>query len=138
MNNLLKMRTCFIKDAGSKYAETHGILDEQQYGFRLLRSIYDAFASLIMMEEDAKIYDKDIYIMYADFKGSFNAAGHSMMFKHMRQLCMPPAFVDTWEELYGVSTTDYLTLYGPTPSIDIASGALKCDEYCSATVHYRK
>jgi hypothetical protein len=30
MNNLHKLWTALIKDAGSKYAETHGILSDQQ------------------------------------------------------------------------------------------------------------
>jgi hypothetical protein len=60
--------------------------------------------------------------MYAEFKGAFNAADHRIKFKHMRQLGMPLTFVDTCEQLYGVSTTDYITPYGSTPSIDINRG----------------
>jgi hypothetical protein len=63
--------------------------------------------------------------MYADFKGAFNAADHRIMSKHMRQLGMPPTFVDTCEHLYGVSTTDNITPHGPTPSIDINRGTLQ-------------
>jgi hypothetical protein len=80
-----------------------------------------------MMMEDAKIYNKDIYVMYADFKRAFNAADHRIMFKHMRQLGMPSNFVDTCEQLYGVSTTDCITPYGSTPSIVIIRGTLKGD-----------
>jgi hypothetical protein len=65
--------------------------------------------------------------MYADFKGAFNAADHRIMFKHMRQLGMPSTFVDTCEHLYGVSSTDYIPPYGPTPSIDIKRGTLQGD-----------
>jgi hypothetical protein len=127
MNNLLKLWTSLIKDAGSEYVETHGILSDPQDGFRLQRSIYDAMASIIIMIEDAKIYNEDIYIMYADFKGALNAADHRIMFKHMRQLGMPPTFVDTCEHLDGVFTTDYITPYGSTPSIDINRGTLHGD-----------
>jgi hypothetical protein len=49
------------------------------------------------------------------------------MFKNMRQLGIPPTFVDTCEQLYGVSTTDYITPYGSTPSIDINRGTLQGD-----------
>jgi hypothetical protein len=77
-----------------------------------------------MMMVDAKIYHKDIYIMYADFKGSFNATDHRIMFNPMRQLGMPPTFVDTCEQLYGVSITDYITPYGSTPSIDSSRDTL--------------
>jgi hypothetical protein len=49
------------------------------------------------------------------------------MFKHMRQLGMPSTFVDTCEQLYGVSTTDYITPLGCTPSIDIIRGTLHGD-----------
>jgi hypothetical protein len=80
-----------------------------------------------MMMEDAKLYHKDFYAMYADFKGAFNAADYRIMFKHMRQLGMPPTFVDTCEQLYGVSSTDYITPYGPTSSIYINRGTLQGD-----------
>jgi hypothetical protein len=46
-------------------------------------NIDDALAPIMMMRKDAKIYNKDIYIMYADFKGAFNAADHHDMFKHV-------------------------------------------------------
>jgi hypothetical protein len=83
MNILLKLWTALIKDAGSKYAETHGILIDQQHGFRQHRSIHDAMTSIIMTMEDAKFHNKDIYVMYADFKCAFSAADHRIMFKHM-------------------------------------------------------
>jgi hypothetical protein len=66
--------------------------------------------------KDVKIYNNDIYVMYADFKGVFNAADHRIiMLKHIRQLGMPPSFVGTCEHLYSVSTTDYNTPYGASP-----------------------
>jgi hypothetical protein len=40
---------------------------------------------------------------------------------------MPPTFVDTCEQLYFLSTTDYITPYGSTPSIDINRGTLQGD-----------
>jgi hypothetical protein len=80
MNNLLKLWTALIKDACSKYAETRGILSDQHDGFRHQRSIHDALFSIIMMIEDATVYKKDIYVMYADFKGAFNATDHRIVF----------------------------------------------------------
>jgi hypothetical protein len=65
--------------------------------------------------------------MYADFKGAFNAADHRIMFKHMRQLGMPSTFVNTCEQLCGVSSNDYITPYGSTPSIDINRGTMQGD-----------
>jgi hypothetical protein len=66
MNSLLKLWTALIKDACSKYAETHGILSDQQDGFRQHRSIHDALSSIIMTMEDAKLHNKAMYVMYAD------------------------------------------------------------------------
>jgi hypothetical protein len=40
---------------------------------------------------------------------------------------MPPTFVDTCEHLYGVSSTEYITAYGPTQSIDINPGTMQGD-----------
>jgi hypothetical protein len=93
-------------------------------GFRQHRNIHDALSSIIMME-DAKLHNKDICVMYADFKGAFNAADHRIIFKHMRQFGMPPTFVDTCEQLYGVSSTDNITLYGSSHSIEINRGTLQ-------------
>jgi hypothetical protein len=97
MKNHLKLWTAIIKDAGSKYGETHGIFCKQQDGVILLRRIHDAQASIIMMMEDANIYNKEIYIMYVDFKGAINATNHRIMFKHTRQLDMSSTFDDTCE-----------------------------------------
>jgi hypothetical protein len=127
MNNFLKLSIALIKDASSKYARTHGILSDQQDGFHQHRSIHDALSSIIMAMEDVKIHNKDIYVMYADFKGAFNEADHRIMFKHMRQFGMPPTFVDTCEHLYCVSSTEYITPYGLTPSININRGTLQGD-----------
>jgi hypothetical protein len=49
------------------------------------------------------------------------------MSKHTRQLGMLPTFVDTCEQLYGVSTKDNITPSGSTPSIDSNRGTLFCD-----------
>jgi hypothetical protein len=82
----------------------------------------------MMMMEDAKLHNKDIYVMHADLKDAFNnAADHRIMFKHLRQLGMPPTFVDTCEQLCGVSSTDYIAPYGSTPSIGINRGTLQGD-----------
>jgi hypothetical protein len=43
---------------------------------------------------------------------------------------MPSTFVGTCEHLYGVSSTDYISPYGPTPSIDIIHrGTLQGDTF---------
>jgi hypothetical protein len=91
------------------------------------KPIHDALSSIIIMMEDAKLYNKDIYVMYADFKDAVNAADHRTMFKHMRKLGMPFSVVDVCDQLYGMSTTDYITPYGSTPSIDINRGTLQGD-----------
>jgi hypothetical protein len=63
MNNLLKLWTAIRKETGSTYAETYGLLSDQHDGFRLLRNMHEALASLLMMMEGAEIYNKDSYIM---------------------------------------------------------------------------
>jgi hypothetical protein len=80
-----------------------------------------------MMMKGAKPYHMDFYVMYADFKGAFNAADHRIMFKHTRQLGIAPTCVDTCKHLYAVSSTEYITPYGPIPSIDINRGTLQGD-----------
>jgi ABC-type phosphate/phosphonate transport system ATPase subunit len=95
--------------------ETTGTLSEQQNGFHLLRSIHNTVAPIILMMEDVKMYNKDIYTMCADFKGTFNAADHNIMFKNMQQLGIPPTVIDKCEQLYGASTTNYTPPLRPHP-----------------------
>jgi hypothetical protein len=44
------------------------------------------------MMEDAKLYHKDFYVMYADFKGAFNAANHRASCSNTcaNSVCPPP------------------------------------------------
>jgi hypothetical protein len=71
-----------------------------------------------MTMEDAKLHNKDIYVMYADFKGAFNAASCSNTCANL--VCPPPLSIHT-------NTTDYITPHGPTPSTDINRGTLQGD-----------
>jgi hypothetical protein len=71
-----------------------------------------------MMMEDAKIYNEDIYAMYMDFKGAFNAADHRIVFKRMRQLGIPPP-LSTHANNHMVSPPQTITPLRPHPSIDI-------------------
>jgi hypothetical protein len=120
-NNLLKLWTALIEDAGSECAESHGILSEQEDGFRLLRNIHDALlASMIMMMDDAELYNEDSFRMYADFKGDINAVDYRIMFKHMRQLGMPSAFVDTCEQLYGTTGSPLPTTTPHSVPLDLS------------------
>jgi hypothetical protein len=69
MNNLLNLCTYLIKDAGSTNAEnTRNPRDQQDGVFPfVLRSIHEALASVTIVMEDAKISNKDVHIIYADF-----------------------------------------------------------------------
>jgi hypothetical protein len=65
--------------------------------------------------------------MCADFKGVRNAADHRGMFKHMRQLGMPPTLSTNASTSMVYPSYDYITPYCFTPSIDINHGTLHGD-----------
>jgi hypothetical protein len=100
MSNLLKFWAAVIKDAGSKYAETPGILSDKQDGFRHHRSIHDALFSIIMMMEDAKIYNKDIIqsCTRTSKAPSIPPTTASFLITCANYVC-PPTFVDNCEKL---------------------------------------
>jgi hypothetical protein len=127
MNNKLKLWTTTMKEACSTHAETHGLLSDQQGGFRLLRSKYEALASLIRIIEDAKIYNRNIYIMFANFKGAFIGDDHRIMFQHMLERGMPPLIRlhmrTTLRSLHHQFHYPVCT----TPPIDINRGTLEGD-----------
>jgi hypothetical protein len=113
-NTFLKLWTCLIKDEGSTYAETCGIFSDQEDGFRLLCSIHDALASIIMMMEEAEISTSCARTLMA-----LSTPPTTVSCSNICANSVCPSFVDTCEKLYGVSTIDYDTSYAPTPSIDI-------------------
>jgi hypothetical protein len=53
--------------------------------------------------------------MYADFKGAFNAADHRIMFKHIRQLGMPPPPLSTSANNYAVSPQPIISPHTAPP-----------------------
>jgi hypothetical protein len=102
------------KDVSSKYVEAHGILSEEQDGFQPLPMHHPRSPRLSYHDDGGRQnLQNDIYIMYVDLKGAFNAAHDRITLKHMRQLAMPPSFVATCEQLYRVTSTNYITPAGP-------------------------
>ena len=127
MNGMLKLWTSVLTKIGSAHAESLGIINDDQDGFRALRQMYDSLTTHVMMLEDAKLYSKNIYTAFADFKGAFNGTDHRLMFQFMRELGIPECYVATCEQLYLASNTYYMTPHGNTADIPIRRGTLQGD-----------
>ena len=103
------------------------MLSDTADGFRPHRKIYDSLSTHIMMYEDAKLHRRNIYTAYSDVKGAFGGMDHRVLFQTMRRLGFPEGYITTCEQIYKVSSTQYITPIGSTPTIAINRGTLQGD-----------
>jgi hypothetical protein len=70
---------------------------------------------------------KYIYTSYSDFKGAFGDTDYRILFKTMKELGFPEYDINTCEQLYGVSSTYYMTPHDNASTIPIHTGTLQGD-----------
>ncbi len=70
---------------------------------------------------------KHIYTAYSDFKGAFGGMDHRILFKTMRELGFPKFYTQTFEQLYKVLGTYYMTPHASAVTIPIHIGTLQGD-----------
>ena len=57
------------------------------------------------MYEDAKLFKKNIYTAYSDFKGAFGGMDHRILFQIMRDYGFQDSYIATCKQLYAASNT---------------------------------
>ena len=127
MNCILKLWTSTFTMLLTDLVESEGMVSDSSDGFRSDRQIHDSLATHIHVLEDAKINKRNIYIVYADFKGAFNATDHTLLFQFMRRIGIPDSYVNMCEQLYTASSTYFMTPHGNTTPLDIQRGTLQGD-----------
>jgi hypothetical protein len=87
MNCILKLWTSILANIDTHTAETEGIFNDTADGFRAHRQIYDSPTTHIMLYEDAKLSQTNIYTANSDFKGAFGGMDYHILFQIMKDYC---------------------------------------------------
>jgi hypothetical protein len=72
-NTIYKFFTSTIIAQLANYGEKHQILQNSQEGFRQERYTSRQLQPLMAVQEDSKLTQQDIYILYIDFKNAFGS-----------------------------------------------------------------
>ena len=80
-----------------------------------------------MMYEDAKLSRKHMNTAYSDFKGAFGGMDHRILFNTITKLDFPECDTQTYEQLYRVFGTYYMTPHGHTSTIPTHRSTLQGD-----------
>ena len=71
---------------------------------------------------DAKHHRKDVRILWLDLKNAFGSVPHALLWRSIRQLGVPAAFIDIYREIYRGSSQRVRCSEGYTPEIPCRLG----------------
>eukprot|EP00887_Chlorella_sp_A99_P006022 scaffold27.g6022.t1 len=124
---IYKLWTALLTAVLSDYAERHAILTDSQAGFRYGRSTHQALFSMLNALEDARLYNRHIYMLYVDFCAAFDMANHDKLLQLMHDMGFPHHAVRAVQHLYTGAHTTIRTAFGDSEPIPIDRGTLQGD-----------
>ena len=127
-DTILKLYTGTIHQSLGSYAESNGLLSENQYGFRSGRRTHEQVLWLQTLIDTAHVDNRDIRACWIDFRNAFCSVDHKRIIDSMKQQGYEQHFINAVAALYAPgSTTEVRTDVGPTPPIPIERGILQGD-----------
>jgi len=127
MNRILKLWTSILTSIGTQTTESEGVFGDTVDRFRSHKNIFDSLSTHVMMYEDAKISERNIYTAYSDFKGAFGGMDHRILFQLMKEYGFQESYIAACKQLYSVLNTYYMTIHGNTAPLSIFRGTLQGD-----------
>jgi hypothetical protein len=86
LNTVGKIFTAILNTRLSEWAETYGILLEEQYGFRPNRRTTDCIFILNTLIEKTKIDNSTLFVCYVDLKKAFDNVEHTLMWVKLHSI----------------------------------------------------
>jgi hypothetical protein len=126
-NTVYKFWTKVVQGAFAAYAEKHGILSQEQGGFRAHKNTIHQLELHTMLLEDARLTGQDIFTLMVDLKEAFDTIDHQRMHKILRDLGYPEDAIRVVQGLYNNAITQVVTPYGRTTPIQVQRGTLQGD-----------
>jgi hypothetical protein len=127
-NTIYKLFTSTLTTILIAYKEKHQILHNSQKGFCVERCTSKQLQLLIGGLEKAKFTNKNIYLLFIDFKNAFGSINHAKLFAVMHDLGYPEDAVHLIGNIYSQSHTIITREYfGQTKPIPISRGTIQGD-----------
>jgi hypothetical protein len=104
-SSIYKLWTGFVTAIMTEFSETHHILSNSQEGFRTRKNTSRHLQRLILGLEDAKLFDRNQYILFIDFSNAFNTIDHRKLLKILTDLGFPPDAINVIKGIYSDITT---------------------------------
>lgn len=124
---IYKLWTRLITEIAQSYIEAHNLLSFSQEGFRPNRSTAHAIQLLTLALEDARNFNKDIFVTKLDFASAYNCVNHDKLFYIMESLGFPHDIINIIKSLYTDASTILLTPIGTSSAIPQSSGVIQGD-----------
>ena len=127
LNAAGKLWTLMLEDALLRFCETAGLLSDSQCGFRPDRSCLQQLLYVTSIIEDARHFDKNLYVTYIDFANAFGSVGHAQLAYVMAEMGLPEDAIEIVRELYAGACTRVSVPAGLTDPIPITRGTVQGD-----------
>jgi ribonuclease HI len=122
-----KLWTAILTETLAGYADSQGILSDSQRGFRQGRNTHQQLRGLMNALEDARLFKRDIFLLYIDFSSAFDMVDHDKLLQLMWDLGFPLHAVQAVQKLYSGASTCIRTAFGESEPIPIERGTLQGD-----------
>ena len=124
---MYKLWTSLIQESLGRYAEYYDILSTSQEGFRHGRGTMRQLHNLMNVLSDAKISERNLYMLYVDFSSAFNTIDHDKLLQIMYDLGFPTDAIHVIANLYTNATTCIKLPGGKTQPIFVHRGTIQGD-----------
>ncbi|KAL4446708.1 hypothetical protein ABPG77_007952 [Micractinium sp. CCAP 211/92] len=124
---IYKLWTAMLTAVLSDYASENAILNDSQYGFTARRSTHLQLMNVLNALEDAKMYRRDIYMLYVDVSAAFDTVDHDKLLQLMWDMGFPLHAVQAVQGLYNGASTSIRAAFGTSDPVEIERGALQGD-----------
>ena len=111
----------------SDYAVRQGIISDAQHGFTAGRSTHTQLMSVLNALEDARLFSRDVYMLYIDLTSAFDMVDHDRLLQLMWDMGFPQQAVQVVQGLYTGATTSIRTAFGQSEPLEIERGTLQGD-----------
>ena len=124
---MAKLYSSIVTSVLQNFAEQHAILSPAQEGFRKHKNCSRQLTHLINIIEDARVHNKNLFLLNVDFKAAYDSLDHSRLFYTMKNLGFPHHAIQVVKELYTGTTTSVSLGHSTSSPIPIKRGVIQGD-----------
>ncbi len=117
LSTIYKIYMAVLAHRLAKFCISNKVLSPYQKGFLPFEGCFDHSFIMHSLFEDSKRRSRDLWVIWFDLQNAFGSIPHSIMFKIMARLGIPPAFITLCRDIYTDSKFSIRTSSGLSPPI---------------------